>query len=136
MATANPEKGEFGVQIGGRPYVLVSTYNGLIALQNLFTVKGDKPSVEAILTRAQQGDLEAIRGVFWSTLLRHHPEITVDQAGDLIQEAGGPGAVDAMLVQSGAASAPDPRDLAAIGGAGPNPPRAARKRHGTSARLQ
>jgi len=128
MATANPEKGEFGVVIGGKSYILVSTFNGLIDLQNMFARDGAMPTLESILNRAQRGELEAVRAVFWSTLRRHHPEVTIEQAGDLIQEAGGAGAIDTLLAQAGAASAPDPRDIAATGGGAANPRKAARKR--------
>jgi hypothetical protein len=134
MASANPEKGEFGIVIEGVSYVLVTTFNGLIDLQNHFAKDGSMPSIESILLRAQRGELEAVRAVFWSTLRRHHPQLTVEQAGDLIQAAGGAGAVDAMLANAGAASAPDPRDVEAVGGV-PNPPKVARKRRGIGARL-
>jgi hypothetical protein len=134
MATANPEKGEFGIVIGDKPYVLCMTFNGLIDLQNLFAKDGAMPSIESILLRAQRGELVAVRGVFWATLRRHHPELTVEQAGELIHEAGGAGAVDALLQNAGATSAPDPRDLAAVGGAAARPPKGRRAR-GTGARL-
>ena len=130
---ANPEKGEFGIVIEGVSYVLVTTFNGLIDLQNYFAKDGAMPSIESILLRAQRGELDAVRAVFWSTLRRHHPQITVEQAGELIQAAGGMGAVDALLSGAATASAPDPRDVAAVGGA-TNPPKA-RRRRGIGARL-
>jgi hypothetical protein len=129
--SANPEKGEFGIVIEGVSYVLVTTFNGLIDLQNHFAKDGAMPSIESILMRAQRGELEAVRAVFWSTLRRHHPSVTVEQAGDLIQALGGAGALDLLLAQAGAASSPDPRDVDAVGA---NPPKA-RRRRGIGARL-
>jgi len=134
MITANPEKGEFGIVIGAQSYVLCMTFNGLIDLQNLFAKDGAIPTIESILKRATNGELEAVRGVFWATLRRHHPNVTVEQAGELIHEAGGAGAVDAMLQHTGVASAPDPRDVEAVGGAATRPPKA-RKPRGIGARL-
>jgi len=134
MATANPEKGEVQIDINGQAYVCVMSFNGLIDLQNLLSKGGERPTVESIMTRCASGDLEAVRGVFWATLRRHHPQITVEEAGDLIQAAGGSGAVDAFLQQTGRASAPDPRDLTALGGAS-RPPKAAKRRRGTGAVL-
>jgi hypothetical protein len=130
---ANPEKGEFGIVIEGVSYVLVTTFNGLIDLQNYFAKDGAIPTIESILLRAQRGELEAVRAVFWSTMRRHHPQITMEQAGELIQAAGGAGAIDAMLATAGEASGPDPRDVQSLGGA-TNPPRA-RRRRGTGAPL-
>lgn len=136
MATANPEKGEFQIVIGGQTYVLAMAFNGLIDLQQLFAKDGAMPTIASILLRAQHGDLEAVRAVFWATLRRHHPDITVQQAGDLIQDAGGVGSVDSMIVNAVDAASPDKRDLAAVGGAEGNPPKAARKRpRGIGARL-
>lgn len=133
--TANPEKGEFGIEIGGRPYVLAMTFNGLIDLQQLFSQDGALTPIASILARAQQGDLVAVRAVFWSTLRRHHPDITVEQAGDLITAAGGSDAIDVMVNRAFDASAPDKRDMTAVGGGPANPPKAARKRRGIGARL-
>lgn len=136
MPTANPEKGEFDVVIGGRGYVLVSEFNGLINLQKLLSNNGVRPSIDSIMERCMNGDLEALRGLFWSMLYRHHPEVTLEGAGDLIMEAGGLSSIDAMLAAVGKSSAPDPRDVAALGGAETNPPKAAKRRpRGIGARL-
>lgn len=132
MPAANPEKGEFGIEIGGRPYVLAMDFNGFIDLQGLFT-KGDVvPSVDSLMDRAQKGDLAVMRGVFWATLRRHHPEITVQQAGDLINEAGGLAKVNALIDGAALAAAPDKRDVAALGGADTRPPKARRGTGGRS----
>lgn len=135
MPTANPEKGEIEFVINGRPYVLVMTFNGMIDLQNLFATGGPVPKVEQILGRCADGELAAVRGVFWSLLRRHHPQVTIEEAGDLIQEAGGSRDIDALLAKAGAASGPDPRDIAALGGAAANPPKRKRATRGTGARL-
>jgi len=133
MVTANPEKGEVPIVIGGQTYVCVMTFNGLIDLQNELAKGGALPTVESIMTRCENGELEAVRGVFWATLRRHHPQITIEQAGDLIQELGGQAAVDSLLQKTGKASGPDPRDLVALGGG--TRPRKAAKPRGTGAAL-
>ena len=79
--TANPERGETMVEIGGVPYVLASTFNSLIALQQHFAKDGSVPTVESVFLRAQHGDLEAFRALFWSLLQRHHPTVTIEAAG-------------------------------------------------------
>lgn len=135
--TANPELGETKVVIGGVPYVLAMTFNSMIALQQMFERNGEIPRVETVLQRAQDGDLFAFRAVFWTTLRRHHPALTIDQAGDLIDAAGGVNALDAMIQRVQAGSGPDEEDRAAVGGAA-NPPKAAkatRRRGRTGGRL-
>jgi hypothetical protein len=115
LVLANADKGETAVTIDGTPYVLASTFNSLIALQQLFKdVDGTLPSVDSILQRAQRGDLSAVRGVFWSTLLRHHPQMTVEQAGELIDAAGGPRALNALVDAVHQTSAADGRDVEAV----------------------
>ena len=82
--TANPEKGEVELVVGDVTYVLVTSFAGMLALQNLHTVDGVKPTIESILSKAAAGDLEAFRDVFWALFRRHHPDMTLDQADRLI----------------------------------------------------
>lgn len=123
---ANAEKGETSVVIGGVTYVLAQHYNGLMALQTLCAREGKKPSVTEMLQRLQEEDLEMFRGFFWALLQRHHPHISLEQAGDLITEAGGIGVVDRLIQRAQAASSPDVADVQALGGASGNPRKPAR----------
>lgn len=124
--TANPERGETKVDIGGTTYVLASTFNSMIALQQLFEKDGKIPPVESVLMRAQRGDLTAFRAVFWAMLRRHHANVTVEQAGDLIDAAGGVAALDEMLNRAQTTSAGTPEDVTALRGAERNPRKAAK----------
>ena len=136
MATANPEKGELDITIGGQSYVLASSFNGLMEVQSLFAVDGVRPSIGSILKRAKDGDLEVLRALFWSTLRRHHPQIDLQKAGDLIDDVGGPSKLDALLDKVSKAGEPDTRDVDAVGGGAKNPRKPARKRAtGIGARL-
>lgn len=135
--TANPEKGEVELVIEGVSYVLVMSFAGMIALQNKHTVDGVKPPVEAVFAKAQRGDLEAFRDVFWALFLRHHPEVTPDTAGRLMDDAGGLQRLDALLAGAMVQGQPDPRDVAAVERLSGRPPNAAatrRRRGGTGGR--
>lgn len=114
MKTANPQQGETAIVIAGATYVVAMTFNATIQLQERYTVNGEKPTIESIYQRAGEGDLEAYRSIFWASLLRHHPEITPEGAGELIEAAGGPVALDRQLEAALTQSQPDPADLAAL----------------------
>lgn len=111
---ANPQKGEMHVEFGGRPYVLVMTFNAMLRVQQMLAKGGAMPTAESILRAALNGDLEAMRALFWALLLRHHPEMTVEAAGDLIDEAGGLDVVNDIIDRASGASGPDPKDLEAL----------------------
>lgn len=113
-AHANPQKGEMQVEIGGRTYVLVMTFNALLRVQQLFNRAGVMPTADSIVRAANNGDLESMRALFWALLLRHQPDLTVEQVGDLIDEAGGVEAVNELIDRAHAASAPDPKDIAEL----------------------
>ena len=131
---ANPERGEVDLDVGGASYVLAMSFNGLIELQKLFATNGVRPKVEDILGRVRDGDFEAFRAVFWAMFRRHHPDVTIEQAGDLMDRLGGLDKLDTLLSRAMDAGAPDPRDVAAMEAvSGPRPPRPAamRRRGGT-----
>jgi hypothetical protein len=138
--SANPEKGETDVVIEGVTYTLVMTFNGLIDCQNALAVNGAKPTVGQILERVSNQDVEAFRAVFWGTLRRHHPGVSLQQAGDLMDASGGMPALDMMLAQVSAQSAPDPNDVKAAEVASGRPPKAAKaartRTRGIGARLR
>ena len=132
--TANPELGETKVVIGGVEYVLAMTFNALIELQQMFRRDGVLPKLDELLKRAQNEDYEVFRAIFWVLFRRHHPEVTVEQAGDLITKAGGLATMDALLNRAVSGSAPTGEDYAALG-VDPNPRKAAtaRRRRKTGA---
>lgn len=138
--TANPEKGEVELVIEGVPYVLVTSFAGMIALQNLHATNGTKPTIESILEKVKQGDFEAFRDVFWSLFQRHHPDVTLQQAARLMDDAGGLAALDRLLMHAMNQGAPDPQDVKALEVATGRPPKAARaagsRARGIGARLR
>lgn len=132
--SANPEKGEVDVVIGGVRYTLVMTFNGLIDVQNALAVNGVKPKVDRVMDLVAAQDLEAFRAVFWGTLRRHHPDISLQAAGELMSDAGGLPALDAMLAEVSRGSSPDPRDVKAVEVATGRPSKAAKAARKTTTR--
>jgi hypothetical protein len=74
---ANVIKGEVAFEVEGRAYKLVLDFNALCEVEDVLG-KG-----EMDLARPK-----AIRAIFWASLLRHHPDVTVQEAGDLIGALG------------------------------------------------
>jgi len=130
----NPVKGEVEFKVEGVTYTLVMTFNGLIDVQNALAVNGVKPKIERVMQLVAEQDMEAFRAVFWGTLRRHHPGISLEAAGDLTSDAGGLPALDAMLAAVSRGSAPDPRDVQAVEVAMGRPSRAAKAARKTTTR--
>lgn len=125
---ANPERGETSVEIAGKKYTLAMTFNAGVQLQTLMS-KGQPEAVpmDLILQRAMKGDLLCLRGLFWSLLLEHHPQLTPEDAGRLIDDVGGIANINALVDQAVTTSGPDPRDVEALKD-GANPQKAAGKK--------
>lgn len=112
---ANQERGELGVEVGGRRYTLRPTFDALCKLEDLL----DK-DIETILGSIDQGRLSGVRAVIWTLLQdQHEDEIrSLRQASEWIERAGGlPVVMPWLQTVMGFNSEP-----AADGGTGANPP--------------
>jgi len=88
--TANPERGEVDLVVGGQTYILALTTNAICAMEK----RTGKPYGD-LLAGLVRFSHEHLRELLWAALDRHHGKqfTTIDAVGDLIDEAGG-----AMLV--------------------------------------
>ena len=71
-------------------------------------------SFDRVLAKVNNGHVKHIRAVVWAALQRHHPAVTIEQAGDLIQEAGGLSAFGDQLMALATQGMPDPADAAEL----------------------
>lgn len=137
----NPELGEAEIAIGGKTYRLALKTRGLIAIQQHFstTVRiNDKDwivpgNIDEIYRLTAQGSVEHVMVMMWAALLKYHP-MSYAEFEDLIDNAGGPQALDAAALRSmGDSLTPDPADVTALGvPSNGNPPKAqARRKRGT-----
>jgi hypothetical protein len=112
---ANPHMGEVAVEIGGTPYTLVFNVNAICEIEDLLgrtwidiarelqtwapkTAANGKPAQETeaeTLDRASRVDMRLIRALFWGALREHHDEVTLKQAGALMDGVQG-GALDVL----------------------------------------
>jgi len=83
---ANPIKGEVPFDVGGRTFTLCLGINAIAELEAVV----DAGVVEIANWFNDRSKLRAgnMRAVLWAALRKHHPDIDLLAAGDLIQEAG------------------------------------------------
>lgn len=84
----NPHRGEVALQVGDAAYTLCYSVNSLCVLEE----KLDK-SVSKIIEMLGEGKdikLGLVRDIVWAGLLDKQKDITTDQVGELISEAGLP----------------------------------------------
>lgn len=85
---ANRAKGEAGLDVEGKHYVLVFHVNAMCEAEYILDMSTDR------ILRALTVDprLHIIRALLWAGLRQHHPDIDLLGAGALIEEMGGAGA--------------------------------------------
>lgn len=111
---ANPERGEMAVTIGGVSYTLKSTIGSKIAVEAMFSkAEGRKVRWAEIVSELNKGSAEHTRAVIWSTFQAHHPEITLERAGELSDLLEAEQVYEAMA-QTVIAGEPDPQDVTAL----------------------
>lgn len=88
MAIANRERGELPLVGASDSYVMKFTTNAICQIE---TVAGK--TLEDVIAGMQRGSLVDVRWFLWAMLQAHHPDFTVEQAGDAIDDCGGLGAV-------------------------------------------
>lgn len=112
---ANREKGEIGIEIAGTTYTLSMGMNGMAALEELFSREGKDVTFQEVLRRVNAGSLRYQRAFIWAAFHQHHPDLTVDQVGELIDAAGGIFAFASTLVRLAGGTIPNPEDLRTLG---------------------
>lgn len=115
---ANPLRGEVGVDVDGREYILRPKINACIQVEALTGKK-----FQAILQEAAQDSLDAFRALIWTYLQAYHgDEIkTLDDAGDWIDKAGGLAGLERKFIELNILNA---RPAGEDGGGNPTPAQA------------
>lgn len=87
---ANPHRGETSVEIGGKTYVLCYGMNACAELEN--HLGRSFPEIVAELQSWKENPerirVTTVRALLWAGLRRRHSSVTLEQAGDLIDEIG------------------------------------------------
>lgn len=127
---ANRKNGEISMEIDGTTYTLVLNTSVMAALEDHFSTPEKDVTWDEIWTRVLRGSVKTVRALIWGMLRPHHPTITLEQTGALIDQAGGFAGLTDIIAQAGQDSTPDPKDVKDLGV--PKRPRTAqRTRRGT-----
>ena len=126
---ANRQKGEVALEIEGQTYTLVLDMDAMCQLEDLFSTDKKDATFPEIMEKVQRRSLRHIRGVIWAALRRHHKDVTVEQAGELLIAAGGITGLDQQLMKLAESTQPDKED-AVVNGSG-RPRKAQRRTDGT-----
>jgi hypothetical protein len=114
---ANKHKGETTLTIGDITYTLYSGTNAMELLEEHFTAKaGREVGWEEIYARVLGGkSLRYLKAFVWAALQKYHQGTTLEQAGDLIDSAGGITQFADRLAEAAGVSLPNDADLKALG---------------------
>jgi len=84
---ANRERGEASFQAGDKTYTLQFSINAFCEIE----AEIDKSIVIVMNEMANPATMRiaTARVVLWGGLRRHHPNVTIEEAGELIDAAGG-----------------------------------------------
>lgn len=129
---ANVEKGEFDLVLDGKTYTLTLKTAALMALQKHFSTAEKLADLDAVMQRVEAGSIEHVVAFLWACLRKYHPEISFDQAMNLIDESGGLQELNRHFTDLAGSINPDPKDakeLAAL--TKPKRPHRAQAKHGT-----
>jgi hypothetical protein len=86
----NPHRGELALDVNGRQFTLQYTQNSLVELEGVLGM-GIVKIINEMQAWAKDNErirLSWVRALLWAGLIRHHPGITLEEAGELMTEAG------------------------------------------------
>lgn len=129
-ATINTQNGELVVELDGQRYTLALTLNAMAWLEDKHQATFDE-----VTAKAQAGSMTALREFFWVLFQKHHPDVTLEQAGGLVTLGRLNEIIQKVLSDVVTASQPDPKDVKEIVGKGKkeNPTNARASADGTGA---
>ena len=113
---ANQERGETTVTIGDRSFTLVMDFQAIRAVEGELSTETRDAVYHEILRAANRGQYRAITGLFWASMQRHHPDMTMAKVDKLISELGGLDKLNTVLKQNVKASEPTKEEVKAAGG--------------------
>lgn len=86
---ANRERDEVDLSVGDQTYTLVLTTNAMCEVEEKMSTPLRRVSFADVLIASKHHSVAATRAIFWACLREHYPQITLDAAGKLMDQAGG-----------------------------------------------
>lgn len=108
-------------QAGDETYTLQFSVNGLCALEDA-TGMGIMEFIERFQpdhSGQSQVTMQAARTLFWAGLQQHHPDLSLQQVGDLMDRAGGFEAAINLVTEAFESGMPDADAASSGNGAAP-----------------
>lgn len=112
---ANRQRGEVPLTVGDRTLVLVLDFEAMVQLEDAMSTPDRVVSAYEVFLqiwgRSKYPPFKHARAALWAALRRKHPELTLQDVADLIEQLGGPGSVVGPLAEAYNASRPDKEDV-------------------------
>lgn len=128
---ANKDKGEVSVTIDGTSYTLVLNTAAMIAAEEKASTLLRELTWDELMEKVHKGSAKYVRLFLWAMFQKHHPEVTVERAGELIDAVGGIAAMSAAIQAGQTAATPHVNDVKTLGLDKPDRPRKAQGGRGT-----
>lgn len=122
---SNAPRGTVTLDVGGKVYTMHLTFNAICQLEETLSTANKQVTFKEIAEMAERGSLRHVRAVVWAALLKHHPEMSISDAGELIHDAGGLSGLTKQISELSASLTPDERDVAELTEGGSKRPRKA-----------
>jgi hypothetical protein len=92
---ANPHRGELAFEAAGKTYTLQYSHDALVELEQELDrgIIGIINELQSWTKEPERIRLSWIRALLWAGLRKHHPDLDLLAAGELITDAGGIGEV-------------------------------------------
>lgn len=111
----NPHRGDVPFEVNSKAYTLRYSHNALVALERS-QGKG-LPKIMSELSDAETLSLGKVISFLWAGLQKHHPGLTEEDVGDLLDDLDGGASRATALIEEGLTKA-----FTAPGTKGTNPP--------------
>jgi len=105
---ANPEKGEVDFEVDGKRYILSYSVNAICALEEKTgkSVLQIQQDIGRWARNRAEMKISTVRTLFWAGLLDHQKTTTIEEAGVLMQDAGGLVVIFTLVMQAMTRSQP------------------------------
>lgn len=87
---ANPERGELALKVGDQTYTLVLDLNAICEIEEAMSTNGQLVTIAQVFIAAAHLSTRHVRVLLWGALQRHHKGTSLEFAGSLLEELGGP----------------------------------------------
>lgn len=106
---ANKERGEVTFKVESEEYTLRLDLNALCEVEAVMSTPSRTVTWQQALQMAERNSLSALRAILWAALQPHHPRISLEDTGRLIQRMGGIPGIAKTLQEAVQVSLPEPQ---------------------------